>query len=341
MGNSAMAENILVTGGWGFLGQAIICELLKLGHRIHTLNRGAYPELAALGVRCFRGDLADLSAVRAAAESCTVIFHVGAKAGVWGTYADYFASNVLGTRHILQVCREQGIRRLIYTSSPSVTFDGKDQEGVDETTPYPQHFEAFYPATKAIAEREVLAANGPELATVALRPHLIWGPGDNHIIPRLIERARRGRLRLIGSGEKPVDAVYIDNAAAAHLCALHRLSIGSRVAGKAYYITNDEPWPAKAVINGFLQAAGLPEASRHISLRWALRLATCLEKIYRFTGITAEPPLTRFMVKQLGTAHWYNTRAAREDLGYRPQISMQQGMESLRQSFSQSPKTQA
>ncbi len=271
--------------------------------------------------------------VSRAAEGCDIIFHVGAKAGVWGSYDEYFTSNVLGTRNVLKACSVHGIRRLIYTSSPSVTFDGKDQEGIDESTPYPQTFEAYYPATKALAEQEVLAANSSELATVALRPHLIWGPGDNHIIPRLLARARQGRLRLIGSGQNKVDAVYIDNAAAAHLCAFDRLAIGSLIAGKAYYITNEEPWPTSQVINGILEAAGLTPVRARIPLRVALLLAAWLEKSYTFFRIKREPPLTRFAVKQLATAHWYETKAAREELGYIPKVSMHEGLEQLAHSF--------
>ncbi len=292
--------------------------------------------MQAQGVRCFRGNLGDLSAVREAARDCSLIFHVGAKAGVWGPYEDYFLSNVVGTRNVLTVCREQGIKRLIYTSSPSVIFDGQDQEGIDETAPYPKIYQACYPATKALAEREVLAANGPELATVALRPHLIWGPGDQHIIPRILDRARKGRLRLIGSGRKRVDAVFIENAVQAHLCAMERLSPEASIAGKAYFITNHEPWPTQDVINGFLKAAGLRPVSAKIPMALALKIAALMEKAYVFFRIRGEPPLTQFAVKQLGTAHWYETRAAREELGYEPRISMHEGMRRLNEHFQKS-----
>lgn len=287
-------------------------------------------------MRCFRGDLADYEAVRRAATDCQIIFHVGAKAGVWGTYDSYHRANVIGTENVLKVCRELGIQRLIYTSSPSVTFNGQDQEGIDESTPYPTTFLAAYPETKAAAERAVLAANGPELATVALRPHLIWGPGDQQLLPRLIERARKGRLRLVGAGQKKVDAVFIDNAVSAHLCALERLKVGAPIAGKAYYVTNAEPWPIEDIINGMLAAASLKPVSRRISLAMALRLAGFFEWIYRWLKLPGEPPLTRFLALQLGTAHWYRTKAAEEELGYRPRISMREGMRILAESFKKS-----
>lgn len=284
-------------------------------------------------MRCFQGDLADFETVRRAAENCQLVFHVGAKAGVWGPFESYHRANVLGTENVLRACRELRIQRLIYTSSPSVTFNGQDQEGLDESAPYPASYLAAYPETKAAAERAVLAANGPELATVALRPHLIWGPGDQHLLPRLLQRARKCRLRLVGSGQKKVDAVYIDNAVSAHLCAMERLSIGSLIAGKAYFITNAEPWPIEEIINGMLGAAAVEPVSRRISLKAALRLARFFEWSYQSFRLPGEPPLTRFLALQLGTSHWYQTKAAEEELGYRPRISMREGMRLLAASF--------
>src|SRR5262245_54910957 len=178
----------LVTGGGGFLGGAVVRRLVARGDAVRSLSRGAYPALATLGVEQCQADLADAGAVRRAAQGCDVVFHVAAKAGLAGRFADYHAANVLGTQNVLAACRACGVRALVFTSSPSVVFDGTDMEGVDESAPYPLHYHAHYPATKAQAERLVLAANGPELATVALRPHLIWGPGDNHLVPRVLAR---------------------------------------------------------------------------------------------------------------------------------------------------------
>lgn len=328
-----MAEKVLVTGGGGFLGKALIKQLLKRGYSVQTLNRGSYPDVEKLGVRCFQGDLADYSSVRRAAEDCSIVFHVAAKAGVWGAYEDYFQANVLGTENVIKACRDLGIPRLIYTSSPAVTFDGVDQEGVDESAPYPTHFHAAYPATKAAAERLVIAANSPELATVSLRPHLIWGPGDQHLLPRLIARARSGRLRLVAEGKKRVDAVFIDNAVSAHLCALERLKPTSPIAGKVYFITNADPWPMADIINGLLGAVAMKPIRRSISFKSAYRIAACLEAIYSWFRIRREPPLTRFVTLQLATSHWYQTRAAREELGYIPRISMREGMRMLAESW--------
>ena len=188
----------LVTGGGGFLGAAIVRGLLARGTAVRSFSRQSYPALDALGVEQVQGDIADTAAVTAAARGCGVVFHVAAKPGIWGDYAGYHRTNVVGTSSVIAACRAAGVQRLIYTSSPSVVFDGRDMEGVDESVPYPAHYEAHYPRTKALAEQAVIAANDAQLATVSLRPHLIWGPGDNHLLPRMVARARAGQLRRIG-----------------------------------------------------------------------------------------------------------------------------------------------
>ncbi len=188
----------LVTGGGGFLGKAIVERLLARGDHVQSFSRGDYPELRALGVQVQQGDLDDPEAVRRAAEGCDIVFHVAAKPGIWGPYQEYYRTNVVGTENVLAACRSHNIARLVYTSTPSVVFNGKDQEGVDESAPYPEHYHAHYPHTKPIAERLVLQANDSRLATVALRPHLIWGPGDHHLVaahpgPRPRRRAAADR----------------------------------------------------------------------------------------------------------------------------------------------------
>ena len=169
-------KSILVTGGGGFLGKAIIHLLKKDGYKLRSYSRGRYPELEKLGVETFQGNISDEAALEAAAQGCHAIMHVAAKAGVYGPYEEYYEANVRGTSNVIAVCHKLGIQRLIYTSTPSVTFDGGDQEGVDESSPYTQRFYNAYQRTKTIAETMVLKANSEKLATVALRPHLIWGP---------------------------------------------------------------------------------------------------------------------------------------------------------------------
>ncbi len=322
---------VLVTGGGGFLGKAIVQALLARGHRVHTLNRGRYEDLLQQGVVCFRGDLADPRAAMMAAEGCDAVFHVAAKAGYWGRYRDYYRANVEGTRHVLAACRAHGIGQLVYTSTPSVVHAGGDLNGIDESWPYPRHFSAHYPATKAEAEQMVLAANGPELATVALRPHLIWGPGDNHLLPRLVARARSGRLRLIDGGRKPIDTIYIDNAVQAHLQAWEALQRpNAPCAGKPYFISQGDPRPQAEIINSLLETQGMPPVTRSLPLAVARPLGHVMELAWALLPLPGEPPLTPFLVEQLSSAHWYDISAAERDFGYRPKISIEEGLANLR-----------
>ncbi len=324
---------VLVTGGNGFLGQAIVRRLLARGDQVRSLQRSASPELEALGVDCVKGDIADAEIVHQAAAGCHAVFHVAAKAGVWGRYDDYHRANVSGTQNVIAACQSQAIRKLIYTSSPSVVFNGKDEVGIDESVSYPSRYLAHYPLTKAIAERSVMSANGPQLATVSLRPHLIWGPGDNHLVPRLIERARSGQLRQVGNGKNLVDTTYVDNAAEAHLLAEQRLETGSNAAGKAYFISNGEPQPLWDLINRLLACADVAPVTRRISAKAAYTVGGMLETIYTLTGRTDEPRMTRFVARQLSTAHWFRLDAARRDLGYVPRVTVEEGLRRLTESL--------
>ena len=320
----------LVTGGGGFLGQAIVKLLLQQGDEVRSLARSHYPELEPLGVEQVQADIADFPAVSSAVQGCDRVFHVAAKAGVWGAFQDYYRANVLGTQNLLNACREQAVTKLIYTSSPSVVFDGSDLEGVDESVPYPSRFHAFYPQTKAAAEQRVLAANDATLATVALRPHLIWGPEDNHLVPRILERGRAGALRRIGRRNCLVDAIYIDNAAQAHLQAAAVLAPASPVAGRAYFIANDEPQPLWEIINGILACAAIAPVTRSVPPRLAYALGWGLEKCYRMFRLPGEPRMTRFVARELATAHWFDLSAAKRDFNYQPQVSTAEGLEHLR-----------
>jgi nucleoside-diphosphate-sugar epimerase len=323
----------LVTGGGGFLGGAIVRRLVARGDTARSLARNHYPALDDLGVSQFQGDIADANVLASAAAGCDIIFHVAAKAGLWGRYDDYHRANVTGTENVVAACRKHGIRRLVYTSSPSVVFDGRDMEGVDESVPYAAHFEAHYPKTKAIAEQLVLGANGDGLVTVALRPHLIWGSGDTNLIPRILARARAGRLRRIGKASKRIDSVYIDNAAEAHLLAADRLSPGSPVAGKVYFISQGEPVPLWDLVNRILAAAGLPPVTRTVPVRAARFAGWVMEGVYGLLCRQEEPPMTRFLAGELATAHWFNISAARRDLGYEPRVSIEEGLRRLEASF--------
>lgn len=319
----------LVTGGSGFLGEAIVRILTARGDRVRSFARRDAPTLSRLGVEVVCGDLCDADAVRSAVSGCHVVHHVAAKTGLWGARDEYERSNVQGTENVIAACRESGIGRLVYTSTPSVIYDGADIEGGDESLPYPDRFEADYPETKARAEQRVLAANDDTLATVALRPHLIWGPGDNQLVPRLLARARAGTLVKIGSRPCLIDTVYVDNAAAAHVLAADRLEPGSSIAGRVFFISNGEPLPSSELIDRVLDAAGLPAIQRTIPIALAKALAALSEASHRLLRRSGEPRLTRFLVSQLSTAHWFDIGAARKELGYEPEVSIDEGMRRL------------
>jgi 2-alkyl-3-oxoalkanoate reductase len=319
----------LVTGGGGFLGSAIVRRLVERGDSVRSLSRDDYPELRDLGVETIRGDVADRNTTYSAAEGCDVVFHVAAKAGIWGLRKEFVRANVDGTHNVVGACRAHGIARLVFTSSPSVVYNGGDLEGVDERTPYPAQFNAFYPETKAKAERIVLGANEPNLATVALRPHLIWGPGDNHLIPRIIARAKAGRLRRIGNRLNRVDSIYIDNAADVHLLAADRLTPGSKIAGKAYFVSQGDPWPIWDLVNGILKAAKLPPVTKSVPTSLAWLAGALMESTHKTFRLEGEPLMTRFLVHQLSTAHWFNIEAVRRDLGYKPKVSIDEGLRRL------------
>ncbi len=323
----------LVTGGGGFLGGRIVRQLVDQGAEVRSFSRETHPGLDQGSVSQIQGDLADFDAVKTAMIDCDTVFHVAAKAGVWGSFDSFYRPNVLGTQNVIRACRELGVQRLIYTSSPSVVFDGTDMEGVDESVPYPEHYHSCYPQTKAEAEKLVLAANSPELATVALRPHLIWGPGDNHLVPRILDRGRKGQLRRIGKRPCLVDTVYIDNAAQAHLCASEKLAYGAPCAGRPYFISNNEPIPVWEMVDRILAADGQGPVSRTIPPWLAYGAGVLLEGIYRAFNITAEPRMTRFVARELSTAHWFNTEAAQKDLGYVPKITLAEGLERLKESL--------
>jgi nucleoside-diphosphate-sugar epimerase len=282
-------------------------------------------------VECVQADLAERDKVVAACEGCDVVFHVGARAGYWGDYSGFFSTNVEGTRNVLAGCQQHGIFRLVYTSSPSVVFSGRDIQGVDESVPYAEHFESHYPATKRIAEEEALAASGQNgLMVCALRPHLIWGPRDNHIIPRILQRARAGKLAIIGDGLNKVDVVYVENAARAHLQAADALEPGSSLDGRAYFLSQGEPVVLWNFINRILEGFGIPSLTRHVPVGVASLLGHGMELMYRGLGLSGEPRMTRFLARELSCDHWFDISAARRDFCYDPEkIPTEEGLRRL------------
>jgi 2-alkyl-3-oxoalkanoate reductase len=376
---------VLVTGGTGFLGRRIVERLLAAGRRVTVLARKPSAELQTRGVQFISASLDDMKTVAEACRGIDTVFHVAAKVGVWGKYDDFFRTNVLGTRALLEGARRHGVKNFVYTSTPSVVYNGHDLAGADESLPLTTHCPSAYPLTKAIAEREVLAANSPSLRTIALRPHLIWGVGDPHLVPRVLQRARLGRLRIVGPGTNRVDMVHVENTVDAHLLAeaalischllgdkararstdtsdpsCHVLSdnpnasiapeftmhpeaschpIGDkgpgrrRADGRAFFITNGEPVLLWEWINGLLVALGEPPVTKRISLRAASTIGAICEMLWHVLPVQSEPPMTRFVAAELAKDHWFDTTAARRDLGYVPRISMAEGTAELVQAL--------
>lgn len=324
---------VLVTGGGGFLGSAICRQLASRGDRVIAYQRSTAPGLEKAGVEVAQGDINDAGALNSALKGVDAVIHTAAKAGLSVNDDDFYTANVSGTETVLNTCRDNGIRKLVFTSSPSVVHEEGDIEGGDESLPYPDSYSSPYPRTKAESERMVMAANGPELHTVALRPHLIWGPGDNHLLPNLLKRAKHGKLKLPGP-DKLIDSVYVDNAAHAHLLALDRLDAAPQtVGGRVYFISNGEPVTQGQIIAGLLEAAGLKVEIQRVSPRLAVTAGAVLENAWKLFGMKSDPPLTRWSAVHLSTAHWFDISAARRDLGYEPEISIAEGLAILAEHF--------
>ncbi|WP_437226621.1 NAD-dependent epimerase/dehydratase family protein [Planctomicrobium sp. SH661] len=317
----------LVTGGGGFLGRYIVEQLQARGDVVRVYSRGAYPEFVNAGVDVHQGDLRDSSRLAQAMQGVEAVFHVAAIPGIWGKWQTYYETNTLGTLNLIQAARSNKVQRLIYTSSPSVVYDGQPHLNADESLPYPDKYLCHYPRSKALAEQAVLEANGKGgLKTVALRPHLIWGPRDNHLIPRLIQRAQAGRLIRVGKGDNLVSMSYVENAAAAHLQAHDALQAGDRCAGKAYFINEPEPVSLWMWVNEILALAQLPPVRRYISPGLARLIGAGCEGIYTLLGRQTDPPMTRFLASQLSQSHTYSVQRARDDFNYDPKVSYLEGM---------------
>jgi nucleoside-diphosphate-sugar epimerase len=316
---------ILVTGGSGFIGGRVVRRLLENGHEVHVLARTTPKE--ETGSVFHQVDLARETIPEVICKGVDAVFHIAAKAGVWGSASSYHAANVLATRQVLETCRTHGINILIHTSSPSVVFSGEPFRGADESLPYGRNWLCHYARTKAEAEREVLGANGKNgLKTLALRPHLVWGPGDPHLLPKAIARHMAGKLRIVGSGENRMDLTHVDNVAHAHILALDALASGRHSGGQAYFISQDDPVALWKWLNHLFSHLDLPPLSKKISFRSAYSLGFMLELTWKVLRLTSEPPMTRFVAVQLAKDHWFSIDAARRDLGYEPIVSMEDGL---------------
>ncbi|MCP4671284.1 MAG: NAD-dependent epimerase/dehydratase family protein [Desulfobacula sp.] len=318
----------MVTGGGGFLGKAIVKRLLKKNYNVTSFSRNFYPELDTIGVRQIQGDIAKKNIVLNAFKKIDAVFHVAAKAGMWGPFEEFFQANVIGTKNVISACLKNDIKQLIYTSSPSVVSDKKEKVNIDESAPYPKKYLTPYSETKAKAEQLVKQASDKNLKTIIIRPHLIWGPGDNHLVPRLIKRAKR--LKRIGPEDCLMDTIYIENAADVHVLASEKLVKNHSLSGNTYFVSQDKPIAPWDMVDAVLDAAGLPPVKGHVSTRTAYMAGAVFEFIYKLFHCKTDPPITRFAAIELGASHWFNISKAKKDLGYYPKISTKEGLKILK-----------
>lgn len=319
MGQEIRDLRLLISGGQGFLGGTLVRALVALGFRkVAATARRDAPELERLGVEVVRCDLTRKEEAVNATRERDVIFHTAAKAGVWGSESSYEQINVQATRHLLEGAKQNGVEHFIHTSSPSVTFQGTSSELETEEAPYGRVPLNSYCRTKIQSEREVLETEG--LKTLALRPHLIYGPGDPHLLPRVFEASEKGRLVRVGSGLSQVDVTHIRDAVGSQLCALAKRQ-DETIWGEAYFITSGVPIRLWSWLAHILHWRRLPGVRRSLSLKQAVALGRALEKVWARLDRQDEPPLTEFSALQLGCTHTYSIEKAQRLLGYEPSIA--------------------
>lgn len=317
---------VLVTGAGGFLGGAVAQALLRDGNCVRHFSRSSYPKLNELGIAQFQGDLLDPTAVDRAVNGCEAVFHVAAKVSTTGSYSAYHQTNVIGTCNVIDACRRHGVGYLIFTSSASVVFDGRDMEGVDERMPYPARYVSNYARSKAMAEQAIIYANGPRLRTITLRPHIVWGEGDRLFVPRILARARKGKLRRIRGAPKRIGLTHIEDAARAHLLAGKRLVECPDIGGRVFFISSEEPVYAFSAIDELLKAAHHPPIMRSVSPTTAYVAGALHEFFHWLLRRCDEPAMSRWMVRELATAHWFDISAAREAFAFESSVTLRDGL---------------
>lgn len=322
-------ERVLITGGAGFVGRKIVEMLLAENVSCRVIGRNRYPDLELMGVECFQGDLSDTRFVEQAGRGIDTVFHVAALAGIWGSWEKYYTTNVLGTENILNSCSKNGIPRLVYTSTPSVVFNRNDIINGDENLPYADHFLCNYAKSKVLAEKAVLKSAEDGFRCCAIRPHLIYGPGDPHLIPRLLERGRQGKLKIVGGGDNIVDISYVDNVAHLHLLAATSLCESGVANGQVFFIGDEKPVKLWHWINDLFKEFHIPVIEKKVSEKIAYGAGWALEKTYALMKREKEPPMTRFVAEQLAKSHYFSHEKAKKLLGYSPIVSYEQGMKNL------------
>jgi nucleoside-diphosphate-sugar epimerase len=325
---------VLVTGASSLIGIGVVRSLASRGDEVVCLQRRRAVELDDVhGVEQVLADIRSPDAVTAAAVGCDAVVHLAAKVGVVGSWDDYRAVNVDGTAHVLAAAERAGIGRVVHVSSPSVAHGGEPIVGAGAERPVVGRSAAWYPESKAMAELLALDAVSDRLGVVAIRPHLVWGPGDTQLVGRIVDRARAGRLALVGGGRSLVDTTYVDNAVDALVAALDAVGPDAQCSGRAYVVANGEPRTIRELVAGICAAADVPFAPRDVPLRAGIAAGAVVERIWPWLRRDDEPPLTRFLAEQLGTAHWFDPRPARDDLGWTPAVGIDEGLRRLAASF--------
>lgn len=327
-------KTVIVTGGGGFLGKKICSQLKEKGYHVVSLSRHKYPDLEKMGVESRVCDLRNKEDVLWAVRDSDSLIHTAAKAGYWGKAKDFYETNFVGTQNLLDASLKNGVKHFVYTSSPSVCFDGSDILGANEDTPYAKKHLCSYSESKHLAEKLVLdTAKSTGLRAAALRPHLIWGPDDPHFLPRLKQRASQGKLFKLGSGKNLVDVIYVDNAAKAHLKLLETLFKSDLPRGQAYFIGQEKPVLLWSFVDQLLEAYSIRPLRKRVPLSVAYPLSILAETVFKgFNIYKREPQLTRFLALQLAKSHYFSHSKAEKDFDYRPEISTEEGLRLLKAS---------
>ena len=323
---------VLVTGTGSLLLGGVASELLRRGDEVVCLQRRPAAFMGHQNAHEVLADICNTDAVALAAKGCDAIIHGAARVGVVGSQKEFYDTNVHGTENILRAAEQQSISRLVFVSTPSVAHTGASLVGAPAGRAEIGRSRSYYAESKAIAERTVLNARNSQLAVVAIRPHLVWGPGDTQLVGRIVERAKSGRLAVVGTGNALVDSTYIDNAISAHISALDALHVGSSCDGNAYVVSNGEPRTVNELMRSMCESAGVPFEPRHLSLTLGIRLGSLVERLWPLMQ-SSEPPITRFIAEQLGTAHWFDQRVVHNDLKWAPSVTLDEGFKQLTQWF--------
>ncbi len=318
---------VLVTGASGMLGGGVARKLADRGDQVTVFQRRPS---SLLGIREVTGDITDPAAVLRAAEGMDAVVHLAAKVNVTGPWAEYAAANIDGVRNLLSALRQTGTPRLVHVSSPSVAHHGRALVGAGAGPADPKHARGNYARSKAVGEQLALEADDPDLAVVAIRPHLVWGPGDTQLVGRIVERARQGRLPLIGSGAALIDTTYVDNAVDATVAALDRAELAH---GQALVVSNGEPRPVADLFARLCEAAGVPPPTRRVPFPVAWLAGAAVEGVWALGRRRDDPPLTRFLAEQLATAHWFDQRTTRAVLDWTPEVGLEEGFERMHRHY--------